>query len=103
MYLENRLIAMLDVLGFAGRIQTREGLQGTAARYAELIERAKRHMFSPQAVPGSPKNPEPNFEYGQFVFDTLVLVSHPIDVKSTCRFIFATILLMDMFFTERFP
>lgn len=103
MYLENRLIAMLDVLGFAERIQTREGLGRTTAQYAELIARAKGHMFSPKAAPGSPNDPEPNFEYGQFVFDTLVLVSYPIDVKSTYRFIFATVLLMELFFAERFP
>jgi len=103
MYLEHRLIAMLDVLGFADRIQTREGLELTTARYSELIARAKGHMFSPNAVPGSPNPPEPNFEYGQFVFDTLVLVSHPLDIKSAYRFVFATILLMEVFFSERFP
>lgn len=102
-YLENRLIAMLDVLGFAERIQTREGLERTTAQYAQLIARAKGHMFSPKAVPGSPNDPEPNFEYGQFVFDTLVLVSYPLDIKSACRFVFATILLMELFFAEKFP
>ena len=61
------------------------------------------HMFSPKAVPGSLTQPEPNFEYGQFVFDTLVLVSYPLEIKSTYRFIFATILLMEIFFSEKFP
>lgn len=103
MFLENRLIAMLDVLGLANRLGTKEGLVETTAAYAELIGRAKGHMFSPKAVPGSPSNPEPNFEYGQFVFDTLVLVSYPLDVKSTYRFVFATVLLMELFFAERFP
>lgn len=103
MYLENRLIAMLDVLGFASRIQTRDGLESTTAKYAELIGRAKGHMFSPKAVPGSPNRPEPNFEHGQFVFDTLVLVSYPVDIKSAYRFVFAAILLMEIFFDEKFP
>lgn len=103
MYLEHRFIAMLDVLGFASRIQTREGLEVTTTKYAELIARAKGHMFSPKAVPGSPNQPEPNFEYGQFVFDTLVLVSYPLDIKSAYRFVFATILLMEIFFSEKFP
>jgi hypothetical protein len=103
MYLENRLIAMLDVLGLANRIQTREGLERTTAKYAELIGRARGHMFSPKGMPGSPKEPKPNFEYGQFVFDTVVLVSYPVDVKSAYRFVFATILLMEIFFAERFP
>ena len=103
MYLENRLIAMVDVLGFADSIKTRERLESTTARYSELIGRAKGHMFSPRAMQGSPNEPEPNFEYGQFVFDTLVLVSHPIDVKSVCRFVFASIHLMELFFAEKFP
>jgi hypothetical protein len=60
-------------------------------------------MFSPKAVPGSPNEPESNFEYGQFVFDTLVLVSFPLDIKSIYRFVFATILLMELFFVEKFP
>lgn len=103
MYLENRLIAMLDILGLANRIQTREGLERTTAKYAELIGSARTHMFSPKSVPGSPKEPEPNFEYGQFVFDTIILVSYPVEVKSVYRFVFATILLMEIFFAEKFP
>ena len=94
---------MLDVLGFAGRLGTREVLRKTTATYAALIDRAKTHMFSPPPIAGSPNTPEPNFEYGQFAFDTLVLVSHATDVKSSYRFVFATLLLMDLFFTERFP
>lgn len=103
MYLENRLIAMIDVLGFSSRIGTREGLELTSAKYAEMIAQAKEHMFDPKPVPGSPQSPEPNFEYGQFVFDTIVLVSYPIDVKAAYRFIFSTILLMEIFFAEGFP
>ncbi len=103
MYLEHRLIAMLDVLGFASCIETRSGLERTTAKYSELIALAKGHMFSPKALRGSPGQPESNFEFGQFVFDTLVLVSYPIDIKATYRFIFATNLLMEMFFAETFP
>lgn len=103
MYLENRLIAMIDVLGFSSRIETREGMELTSAKYAELIAQAKEHMFSPKPVLGSPQPPEPNFEYGQFIFDTLVLVSYPTDSEAAYRFIFATILLMERFFAEGFP
>jgi hypothetical protein len=60
-------------------------------------------MFNPKPVRGSPTEPEPNFEYAQFVFDTVVLVSYPIDPESIYRFVFATILLMELFFAERFP
>jgi hypothetical protein len=103
MILERRLIAMLDVLGFAGRIGTREALRETTATYAALIDRANKHMFSPAPVAGSPNAPEPNFEYGQFAFDNLVLASYATDIKAAYRFIFATILLMDLFFAERYP
>lgn len=103
MYLENRLIAMLDVLGFASRIETRQALQATTSTYAGLIASARAHMFEPKAIPGSPGAPEPNFEFGQFVFDTLVLVSYPVEIKSAYRFIFATTLLMEKFFERSFP
>ena len=103
MHLENRMIAMLDVLGFSNRIRTRPELLQTMEKYAEMIKLAKQHMFSPQTVEGSPNQAEPNFEFGQFVFDTLVLVSHPLDIFSAYRFIFATILLMETFYKEKFP
>jgi hypothetical protein len=50
MYLENRLIAMVDVLGFASRIETRQGMEITTAKYAELIARARAHMFAPKGT-----------------------------------------------------
>lgn len=103
MYLEGRLIAMLDVLGFAARIETREALESTTKRYSELIAEARRHMFEPKALAGSPNKPLPNFEYGRFVFDTLVLVSYPVEIKATDRFIFATLLLMELFFEAGYP
>lgn len=73
MYLDNRLIAMLDVLGFSSRIQDPESLKRTTAQYAGLIAEAKEHMFNPAGMPGSPNSPPSNFEYGQFVFDTSLL------------------------------
>lgn len=103
MYLENRLIAMLDVLGFSSRIQDPESLQKTMAQYAGLITAAQSHMFSPEGVPGSPNTPPSNFEFGQFVFDTLVLVSHPLDVHSVAHFVLTTSLLMEKFFEAGFP
>jgi len=93
---------MLDVLGFADRIQTRHGLEQTTAQYAALIADAKTRVFPEEGVPKTPK-PEPNFEFGQFVFDSLVLVSYPIEPKSVYRFFSATILLMELFFAKRFP
>ena len=45
----------------------------------DLIREAKIYAFGRKAVPGSPAPPSPNFELGEFVFDTLILVSRPID------------------------
>lgn len=103
MYLENRLIAMLDVLGFSSRIQNPESLKRTTEQYAGLIAEAKEHMFSPAGMPGSPNPPSSNFEYGQFVFDTLVLVSHPLNVHSVAQFVLTTGLLMEKFFEAGYP
>lgn len=102
MYFENRIVAMFDVLGFAGTIRDRASLERTTLEYSKLIADAKHHMFSPTPTRGSPK-PEPNFEHGQFVFDTLVLVSFPIDMNAACRFVFATEHLMGLFFGRRYP
>lgn len=52
MFLENRLIAMLDVLGLANRLGTKEGLVETTAAYAEIIGRAKGHMFLTEGSAG---------------------------------------------------
>jgi len=100
---ENRLIAMLDVLGFSQKIKRPEQLSLVVQQYAELLRSAKEIAFSPKAVEGSPSQPEPNFEIAEFVFDTIVLVSKPIDVHSVKDFIFATTHLMEKFFALGFP
>ena len=76
---QGRLIAMLDVLGFEERLNESAGLPSIVNVYTDLIREAKIYAFGRKAVPGSPAPPSPNFELGEFVFDTLILVSRPID------------------------
>jgi hypothetical protein len=102
MYLEGRFIAMLDVLGLSSRIADKSSLRGTAEQYGKLINQARTTAFDPKPMSGSSKPPT-NFEVGEFVFDTLVLVSHPITPHSVGSFIFACTQLLEMFFIEHFP
>lgn len=103
MYLENRLIAMLDILGFGNQISDKNELKIITVKYAQLINEAKTKIFSPKTMPGSRIASENNFDVGEFVFDTVVLVSHPVDTKSVCKFIFSTIHLMELFFKNKLP
>lgn len=103
MYLEKRLIAMMDILGFGNQISNKNDLKIITEKYAQLINEAKTRVFSPKTMEGSKVPSENNFEVGEFVFDTVVLVSYPIETKSVCKFIFSTIHLMELFFKNSMP
>lgn len=103
MYLENRLIAMLDVLGFGNRIDSKDKLLAIAEEYSALISEAKTYAFAPKPVQGSPQPPRSNFEVGEFIFDTIVLVSYPISPHTVKDFIFSITLLMEKFHARTFP
>lgn len=100
---ENRLIAMLDVLGFSGKISDAQNLSGVTQEYASLLREAKVASLSPKPVDGSPSNPTPNFEIAEFVFDTLVLVSKPLSPQSVGDFVLTTSMLMERFFAQGYP
>jgi len=102
MYLENRLIAMLDVLGMSNQIQNKSDLPNVLAKYARLIKEA-RPIKSRPTMKGSLEPEQKGFEIGEFVFDTLVIVSYPVDVKSTYNFISSIIQLMEIFAKENMP
>jgi len=103
MYLENRLIAMLDVLGLSNQIEDKNELPKVIEKYNRLIKEAREKVFVNDTLPGSVETRNFNFEVGEFVFDTLVLVSYPIDVKSSCKFILSTLRLMKLFSNENMP
>lgn len=103
MYLENRLIAMLDVLGLSSQIEDNNELQKVIEKYNRLIKEAREKIFVNDTLAGSLETKNYNFEVGEFVFDTLVLVSYPIDVKNSCQFIFSILRLMKLFSNENMP
>jgi hypothetical protein len=102
-FYENRLVAMLDVLGFSAKISRASNLPEITQEYAALLEEAKIAALSPVPVEGSHSNPPANFEMAEFVSDTLVLVSKPIDPHSVGNFILTTCLLMERFFSRGYP
>ncbi len=103
MHLQNRLIAMLDVLGLSSQIQEKSNLPIVIEKYKELISKARNAVFSQDSMPGSEVPKVVNFEVGEFVFDTIILVSLPIDIKSTCNFVLSTIRLMELFSVANMP
>ena len=103
MHLENRLIAMLDVLGLSNQKKDKTELPVVIEKYKHLIREAREKIFTQDTIPGSSEVKSYNFEVGEFVFDTLVLVSYPLEVKSTCQFMLSTIRLMELFSNENMP
>jgi hypothetical protein len=100
--LENRLIAFLDVLGFSARLEA-ETPADLVARYCTFIDEANTKIFHPvnelhQTATVS------NFAASKFVFDSIVLISHPIDdPRNVSNFVFAATLLLERGFTTKFP
>ena len=100
--LENRLIAFLDVLGFSARLEA-ETPADVVARYCTFIDEANTKIFHPvnelhQTATVS------NFAASKFVFDSIVLISHPIDdPRNVSNFVFAATLLLERGFTTKFP
>ena len=100
MYLENRLIAMLDILGFASKIDTKEKLLEITNEYSEIIETVKKEDLSNEGTKGRIEN----FEVGEFVFDNLIFVSKPLDVHASCfHFIASLERIMQKFFELEYP
>lgn len=100
--LDNRLIAYLDVLGFSQRIAN-EKPENLVVKYSEFITTANNKIFnSNQGV--DEIDPQTNFAKTKFVFDSIILVSHPINNdRNISRFIFGLMLLMETGFAEHLP
>ncbi len=103
MYLENRLVAMLDVLGLSNQIKEKGEILSVLEIYKKLISEARKAVFRNVTMEGS-QNPEViNFEVGEFVFDTIVLVSPPITTHCTCSFMLSVVRLMELFAKNNMP
>ncbi len=104
--LPDRLIAFLDILGFSHRL-TQMTLEGLHAEYARVIDEADRTVFAPPNLLDPKGPPISNFARAQFVFDSVVLVSHPTVGKSrgqaVFNFISGLLVLMEKSFHAQFP
>jgi hypothetical protein len=78
-YLDDRCIAMLDVLGFSDRITNKKRILKTLNKYNQIIAQSKEHLFRSRSSLGTGKHDLHFFAAAEFVFDTLILVSDPID------------------------
>jgi len=94
---------MLDVLGLSNQIQNRENLSAIMSTYKELISEARHAIFEKETMAGSQSPNVTNFEVGEFVFDTIVLVSPPIEPKSSSNFVLSIIRLMELFCKKNMP
>ena len=100
---ENRIIAMLDILGLSVQIKDPKNLPIVLEKYKKLIKQVRETIFFKESISGSKEPYSYNFEIGEFVFDTLVLVSYPIDVKSSCKFVLSVIEIMELFAKQNMP
>lgn len=100
--LDNRLIAFLDVLGFSNRMNAESSVE-VVQQYVQFIAEANSQIFSD--VSNIETNTSSgNFATTKFVFDSIVLISHPLDKPdSVGKFILATIALMEQGFQNKLP
>jgi hypothetical protein len=104
MYLEQRLIAMLDVLGFSNQIDGRERTVDLLDTYTRMIAHARERILVARSSDDINRNLDFHvFASAEFVFDTLVLVSLPLNPVNVGAFIGATCSLMGYFARNSLP
>lgn len=98
--LENRLIAFLDILGFSELLK-RKSLEFVHSKYSRFIDNAKTMVFYSTQGDNTGRT---NFEYAEFLFDSIILVSNPIsDVYNVNNFIGGVNYLMETGFIDKLP
>jgi hypothetical protein len=98
--LENRLVAFLDVLGFSARLK-KEDIRSLHAQYSSYMDEAKNATFYSAQGDNTGRK---NFEFSQFLFDSIVLVSCPVDdVYNVNNFVSAVALLLELGFKNNLP
>ncbi|KAF0191656.1 MAG: hypothetical protein FD165_1379 [Gammaproteobacteria bacterium] len=94
---------MLDVLGLSAQISNESGLHATMEKYGELIVHARDKIFVSRST-AFPEHDAHHFEATNFVFDTLVLVSHSIDRRGKAAgFMSAVSNIMSVFSLANLP
>jgi hypothetical protein len=74
-----RLIGFFDILGFSTRVQNMSP-EEVHALYARLIDHARDRLLGPIDISQHGDTRVTNLAFVQFLFDSLVVVSHPIDL-----------------------
>ncbi len=95
---ENRLIAFLDILGFSRALENAD-LKVLFANYSQLIDTVNRKVFQIGNPSGSL-----NFEKARFLFDSIVLVSKPVDqILNVTNFLNGCSSLLEEAFKQKLP
>jgi hypothetical protein len=98
--LHDRLIAFIDVLGFSEKLRTQE-LEKLHGEYAEFIDQARNKTFYKSDGDNTGRT---NFEFSQFLFDSIVVVSNPVnDVYNVNSFVTAIQFLLELGFQTGLP
>lgn len=106
--LSNRLIAFFDVLGFSQRLRTMPA-EVLHREYAALIDEVAHTVFRDRrrVLHADGTNGDAvvdNFAKAQFLFDSLILVSHDASqVQHVSDFVLACVLLMEKCFAAQYP
>lgn len=102
MYLTERYIAMLDILGLSRQTKDRAGIEKTLGIYNEAIDYTNKEIAVSQSTSKCRDYDVKNFEVTEFVFDTVVLVSFP-GKEGVGKFIQAVSHLMAFFAKKDLP
>jgi hypothetical protein len=104
MYLEERLIAMLDILGFSNWIDGRDRTVDLLDTYTRMIAHSRDRILVARSSDEANRELDAHvFASAEFAFDTLVLVSLPLNATNVGAFIGATCTLMGYFARNSLP
>lgn len=103
--MRQRLVAFLDVLGFSELLRKRS-LLDLHQEYARLIDEARSKVFDQIARSPEGEVRQSNFDFAQFAYDSIVLVSRSLDEdgpRSAFHFFAATCQLMETCAGRKMP
>lgn len=99
---KQRLIALFDILGFGSRLKS-EPLPDLRRQLRTLIRSIRSEAVTNTAT-NMPSEDDDNLESARFVFDSVVLVSLPLDdPRNAEKFIYACIRMLEIGFVHRLP
>lgn len=100
---ENRLIGFFDVLGLTEILKTAP-LEAIYAEYCKYIDYSNSFVFNNSKNGVTNLNSKGNFEEAQFLFDSIVCVSKPInETHNIQNFISGCVKLLELGFKQKLP